>query len=101
MATAEATNFTDNIRALGDQIVKLTGLEAKSLGDYLEEVHGIKAAAVAAGPMMGPMGIGMPQPTCRPDSDVRYWSDSATYSHAVAQRDSATSEWSARLAAAS
>ena len=55
MATAEATNFADNIRTLGDQIVKLTVLEAKALGDYLEEVHGIKAAAVAAGPMMGPM----------------------------------------------
>ncbi len=27
-------------------------LEAKSLGDYLEDVHGIKAAAAAAGPAM-------------------------------------------------
>jgi large subunit ribosomal protein L7/L12 len=52
MATAEATTFADNIRTLGDQIVKLTVLEAKALGDYLEEVHGIKAAAAAAGPMM-------------------------------------------------
>jgi len=58
MATdAATTTFADNIKTLGDQIVKLTVLEAKSLGDYLEEVHGIKAAAaavaVAAGPAPG------------------------------------------------
>ncbi len=52
MATAETANFADNIKALGDSIVKLTVLEAKALGDYLEVVHGIKpaAAAVAVGP---------------------------------------------------
>lgn len=42
--------FADNIQTLGDSIVKLTVLEAKALGDYLEHKHGIKAAAVAAGP---------------------------------------------------
>jgi len=52
MSTAEATTFADNIKTLGESIVKLTVLEAKALGDYLETVHGIKAAAaaVAAGP---------------------------------------------------
>jgi large subunit ribosomal protein L7/L12 len=52
MATAEAPTFADNIKSLGDSIVKLTVLEAKALGDYLEVVHGIKAAAAAvvAGP---------------------------------------------------
>jgi large subunit ribosomal protein L7/L12 len=52
MATADAPTFADNIKALGDQIVKLTVLEAKALGDYLEHTHGIKpaAAAVMAGP---------------------------------------------------
>jgi large subunit ribosomal protein L7/L12 len=56
MATAETTTFADNIKSLGDSIVKLTVLEAKALGDYLEEVHGIKpaAAAVAVGPAVGP-----------------------------------------------
>lgn len=51
MATAEIS-FADNIKSLGDSIVKLTVLEAKALGDYLETVHGIKAAAAAvvAGP---------------------------------------------------
>src|SRR5205823_5789842 len=52
MATAETTTFADNIKNLGDSIVKLTVLEAKALGDYLEAVHGIKpaAASVVAGP---------------------------------------------------
>ncbi len=59
MATAEMTTFTDNIRTQGDSIVKLTVLEAKALGDYLETVHGIKAAAAAvvagpAAPAAGP-----------------------------------------------
>ncbi len=61
MATAEteapavdASAFADNIKSIGDSIVGLTVLEAKALGDYLEQVHGIKAAAaaVAAGPAM-------------------------------------------------
>ena len=52
MSTVDAPSFADNVKTLGDQIVKLTVLEAKSLGDYLEVHHGIKpaAAAVAAGP---------------------------------------------------
>jgi len=44
--------------------------------------------------------VGMAQPSCRPDSDIRFWSDSATYRHAVALRDSVTAEWSARVTAA-
>jgi large subunit ribosomal protein L7/L12 len=56
MATAELTVYADNIKTLGDSIVKLTVLEAKALGDYLEDKHGIKpaAAAVVAGPV-GPV----------------------------------------------
>ena len=52
MSTVEAPSFADNIKHIGDTIVKLTVLEAKSLGDYLEHHHGIKpaAAAVVAGP---------------------------------------------------
>jgi large subunit ribosomal protein L7/L12 len=55
MATADTVTFPDNIKTLGDSIVKLTVLEAKALGDYLEVVHGIKpaAAAVVAGPAGG------------------------------------------------
>jgi large subunit ribosomal protein L7/L12 len=50
--TMSEVTFADNIKTLGDSIVKLTVLEAKALGDYLEQVHGIKAAAAAvvAGP---------------------------------------------------
>jgi large subunit ribosomal protein L7/L12 len=54
MATAEVTSYADNIKTLGDTIVKLTVLEAKALGDYLEDVHGIKAAAAAV--VAGPAG---------------------------------------------
>ena len=50
MSTVDAPSFADNVKTLGDQIVKLTVLEAKSLGDYLEVHHGIKPAAAAAAP---------------------------------------------------
>jgi large subunit ribosomal protein L7/L12 len=62
MSTAEAPTFADNIKSLGDSIVKLTVLEAKALGDYLEVVHGIKpaAAAVVAGPAAGPAAAAEP-----------------------------------------
>lgn len=62
MATAEMTPFADNIKTLGESIVKLTVLEAKALGDYLETVHGIKAAAAAgpAAPTAGPAAPAAP-----------------------------------------
>ena len=48
MSTAEATtNFDDATKTLGDKIVSLTLLQAKSLADYLEQVHGIKPAGGA------------------------------------------------------
>jgi large subunit ribosomal protein L7/L12 len=50
--------FAGKIKTLGDNIVGLTVLEAKELGDYLEEVHGIKpaAGAVAVAAMPGAAG---------------------------------------------
>jgi large subunit ribosomal protein L7/L12 len=50
--------FAGKIKQIGDNIVGLTILEAKELGDYLEEVHGIKpaAGAVAIAPVQGPGG---------------------------------------------
>lgn len=49
MATAEATTeFSDDSKELGDKIAGLTLLQARELADYLEEVHGIKAAAGGA-----------------------------------------------------
>jgi large subunit ribosomal protein L7/L12 len=70
MSTAEMT-FADNIQALGDSIVKLTVLEAKALGDYLEHKHGIKAAAAAvvAGPV-APTGDAAPAPVAQTEFDV-------------------------------
>ncbi|MBN69637.1 MAG: 50S ribosomal protein L7/L12 [Gimesia sp.] len=58
MATAEATTeFGEETKELGDKIAGLTLLQAKELADYLEEVHGIKAAAGGA-VMMAPSGGG-------------------------------------------
>ncbi|MGZ0174380.1 MAG: 50S ribosomal protein L7/L12 [Planctomycetales bacterium] len=44
---AAVAEFSDGTKDLGDKIVALTLLEAKSLADYLEEVHGIKPAGGA------------------------------------------------------
>jgi large subunit ribosomal protein L7/L12 len=55
MATAEATReFTAPTKELGDKIVALTLKQAKELSDYLEDVHGIKAAAGGAVMMAAP-----------------------------------------------
>src|SRR3954452_19303500 len=62
MSTAETATFADNIKSLGDSIVKLTVLEAKALGDYLEAVHGIKPAAAAVAVTAGPVGGPAPAP---------------------------------------
>jgi len=45
--------FATEIKELGDKIVGLSLLQAKALGDYLKEVHGIEAAAGGA-VMMAP-----------------------------------------------
>jgi large subunit ribosomal protein L7/L12 len=57
MATAEApAEFDQATKDLGDKIVALTLLQAKALGDYLEEVHGIKPAG--GGVVMAPPAAG-------------------------------------------
>ena len=59
MATAEATEtkeYSATTKELGDKIVTLTLKQAKELSDYLEEVHGIKAAAGGAVMMAAPGG---------------------------------------------
>ena len=53
MATA-TREFSSSAKELGDKIVQLTLKDAKELSDYLEEVHGIKAAAGGAVMMAGP-----------------------------------------------
>ncbi|MCA9093092.1 MAG: 50S ribosomal protein L7/L12 [Planctomycetaceae bacterium] len=54
-ATAE---FDAATKELGDKIVSLTLLQAKSLADYLENVHGIKPAGGGVVMAMGPGGGG-------------------------------------------
>lgn len=56
--TEEATEktYSDDIKALGDQIVGLTLLQAKELGDYLKDVHGIEPAAGAVAIAAAPGG---------------------------------------------
>jgi len=56
MATdAAVREFAAETKELGDKIASLTLKQAKELSDYLEEVHGIKAAAGGAVMMAGPM----------------------------------------------
>jgi len=47
MSTAEetTTEFDAETKEMGDKLVGLTLLQAKSLSDYLKEVHGIEPAA--------------------------------------------------------
>ena len=40
-----ARSWNSDIKAIGDKIVALTLLQAKELGDYLKEEHGLEAAA--------------------------------------------------------
>ena len=55
-ATATETEFDDGTKTLGDQLVGLTLLEAKSLADYLKEVHGIEPASGGVVMAMGSGG---------------------------------------------
>jgi large subunit ribosomal protein L7/L12 len=55
MATdVQEREFSAAAKELGDKIVELTLKQAKELSDYLEEVHGIKAAAGGAVVMAAP-----------------------------------------------
>jgi large subunit ribosomal protein L7/L12 len=53
-----ATEVDPAIKTLGDSLVGLTVLQAKSLADYLESAYGIKPAAGGAVVMAGPAGGG-------------------------------------------
>jgi large subunit ribosomal protein L7/L12 len=72
MATAEA-EYTATTKDLGDKIVALTLKQAKELSDYLENVHGIKAAAGGAVMMAGPAagaGAAAAAPEAKTEFDV-------------------------------
>ena len=51
---SEEKSWSNETKTLGDAIVKLTLMQAKELGDYLKEVHGIEPAAGGAVMMAGP-----------------------------------------------
>jgi len=53
---AAARQWDADIKKLGDKIVGLTLMQAKELGDYLKEEHGIEPAAGAAVMVAGPGG---------------------------------------------
>jgi large subunit ribosomal protein L7/L12 len=57
MAEGNGRVWSPDVKDLGDKIVALTVGKAVELGDYMEQVHGIKpaasAVAVAAGPAAG------------------------------------------------
>jgi len=50
----DTKKWSSEIKKLGDKIVALTLMQAKELGDYLKEEHGIEPAAGAAVMMAGP-----------------------------------------------
>ena len=50
----ETSKWNSEIKKLGDQIVALTLLQAKELGDYLKQEYGIEPAAGGAVMMAGP-----------------------------------------------
>ena len=54
----EAREWSADIKELGDKIVALTLMQAKELGDYLKDEHGIEPAGGGAVIMAGPGGGG-------------------------------------------
>ena len=55
---SEERTWNEDIKAIGDKIVELTLMQAKELGDYLKDVHGIEPAAGGAVMMAGPAAGG-------------------------------------------
>jgi len=56
----DAKKWSSEIKKLGDKIVGLTLMQAKELGDYLKEEHGIVPAAGGAVMVAGPAAGGGP-----------------------------------------
>ncbi len=54
----DAKKWSSEIKKLGDKIVGLTLLQAKELGDYLKQEHGIEPAAGGAVMVAGPAAQG-------------------------------------------
>ena len=61
-----ARSWNPEIKDIGEKIVKLTLLQAKELGDYLKDEHGLEAASGAvmmAGPAAGAAAAAVEEPT--------------------------------------
>jgi large subunit ribosomal protein L7/L12 len=56
MEVNKMADVAQDIKEIGDKIVGLTLLQAKSLADYLKEEHGLEAAAGGAIMMAAPAG---------------------------------------------
>ena len=54
----QGKKWSSDIKKIGDKIVGLTLMQAKELGDYLKEEHGIEPAAGGAVVMAGPAAQG-------------------------------------------
>ena len=68
MAADEASReFSASTKKLGDKIAEMTLKEAKELSDYLEEEHGIKAAAGGAVMMAAPASGGEGSAAAEPE----------------------------------
>lgn len=65
-----ATEVDPAIKTLGDSLVGLTVLQAKSLADYLEAAYGIKPAAGGAVMMAAPAAAGDSKPVEKTEFDV-------------------------------
>jgi hypothetical protein len=74
-----------------DVVIVPRASEIRDSAGFASWLNGVKGKLVL---------ISMPQPSCRPDSDEKYWADAATYAHVRAVRDSVQSEWGARFTAA-
>jgi large subunit ribosomal protein L7/L12 len=62
MATAETATYPESIKSLGEQIVNMKVLDVLALTKYLEDVHGLKAAAAAPMMMVGPAAAAPAEP---------------------------------------
>jgi hypothetical protein len=91
-ATMHAWSAATAAGGVTADVVALPGPgELRDSSGFARWLAGVKGKLVLAG---------MAQPSCRPDSDIKFWADSAVYQRAVAERDSAAAEWRARLTAA-
>src|SRR5262245_29369059 len=69
MAEGNGRVFSPEIKDLGEKIVALTVAKAVELGDYLEQVHGIKPAAGGVAVMAAPTASAAAAPVEPPKED--------------------------------